>query len=235
MTNINDFIIKLLPDGSLAIRCAFCEGSGVFPETPIDDFIQNEPCSVCEGKGFNVFTSTIDNIIECCFCSGDGTGWDDNGYFLGEVCPVCGGNGFNLINDDLGEDLPYWSLIHPDIAVVSKKRFDDGHFADAVEAAFKEINTKVKKIVKQETGKELDGVSLMQHAFSLSNPIIKLDDLRTETGKNVQKGYMQIFSGAMTGIRNPKTHENQEISKIDAIHRIVLASLLMSKIYELGT
>ncbi len=88
-----------------------------------------------------------------------------------------------------------WTLIHREIQRVSKNKFIDGYYADSVESAFKEVNTRVKNIVKMKTGQEFDGASLMQRAFSLENPIIKLDDLTTESGKNIQKGYLQIFSG----------------------------------------
>lgn len=126
----------------------------------------------------------------------------------------------------------FWDLLHSKIVEVSKSRFETNHFADSVEAAFKEINNIVKVIVKQKTGQEYDGADLMNRAFSLQNPIIALDDLSTETGKNIQKGYMQIFSGAMTGIRNPKAHENVAIDSPRAIHFLFLASLLMFKIDE---
>lgn len=43
---------------------------------------------------------------------------------------------------------------------------------------------------------------------------------------------MQMFAGAMQGIRNPKTHENLSISREDAIKRLIFASLLMDKIDE---
>ena len=86
--------------------------------------------------------------------------------------------------------------------------------------------------MKDKTGEELDGANLMNKAFSLEKPMIVLDDLSTETGKNIQKGYIQIFAGAMTGIRNPKAHENIKISKEKAIHFIFLASLLMYKLDE---
>jgi uncharacterized protein (TIGR02391 family) len=70
----------------------------------------------------------------------------------------------------------------------------------------------------------------MNKAFSVNNPIIELDKLDTETGKNIQKGYMQIFSGVMTGIRNPKAHLNIRLNKKEAIHLLFLSSLLMQKI-----
>lgn len=134
--------------------------------------------------------------------------------------------------DKLGKLNAFWGLLHPKIVAVSKDRFETKQFADSVEAAFKEINNTVKLIFKRRTGEECDGSDLMNRAFSLQNPIIVLDDLSTETGKNIQKGYMQIFSGSMTGIRNPKAHDNITIDSQRAIHFLFLASLLMFKIDE---
>ncbi|MCD6408142.1 TIGR02391 family protein [bacterium] len=139
----------------------------------------------------------------------------------------------NLIKETVKlSEVDFWGIIHKDIIRVTKNKFEDGYYADAVESAFKEINKRVKEIVKNKTGKELDGVSLMYYAFSEKDPIIVLDDLSSKTGRNIQKGYMQIFAGAMIGIRNPKAHENITISRERAIHFIFLASLLMYKIDE---
>jgi uncharacterized protein (TIGR02391 family) len=125
-----------------------------------------------------------------------------------------------------------WSLIHPEVTKVSATRFASGHFADSVEAALKAVNERVKQAVLEKTGKEHDGSDLMGRAFSLKKPILLLGDLSTATGKNMQVGYMQIFSGSMTGIRNPKAHENIEIDATRAIHFLFLASLLMAKLDE---
>jgi uncharacterized protein (TIGR02391 family) len=125
-----------------------------------------------------------------------------------------------------------WNLLHPTVVKLAKPRFESGHYADAAEAVFKEINETVRKLVKNQTGKEYDGANLMQCAFSVSNPILKLDDLGNETGRNIQVGYLQIFSGAMTGIRNPKAHANIEIDATRSIHFLFLASLLFFKIDE---
>ena len=123
-----------------------------------------------------------------------------------------------------------WENIHPLIKSVAKNRFDDGYYANAVEAAFKEINISVKKIYKNKTNIEKDGAKLMQAAFSTQNPIIKLGDISTENGFNTQLGYMEMFAGAINGIRNPKAHSNQTISKSDAIRKLHFASMLMYKI-----
>ncbi len=129
------------------------------------------------------------------------------------------------------EEFP-WQMLHPKVIEIGRSRVESGHFTDAVEAVLKEVNDIVKIMVKQKTGKEFDGADLMNQAFSLSSPTIVLDDLSTENGKNIQKGYMQIFAGSMTGIRNPKAHKNLSISRERAIHLLFLASLLMFKIDE---
>ena len=123
-----------------------------------------------------------------------------------------------------------WENIHPQIVAVSKARFNNEHYADAVEAAFKEINTRVKKIYKDRTSVEKDGARLMQSAFSVQSPIIKLGDTSTETGANIQQGYMDMFVGAMIGIRNPQAHNNLQITKDNAIRELHFASMLMYKL-----
>lgn len=125
-----------------------------------------------------------------------------------------------------------WVLIHPLIAEVTRRRFDDGHYADAAETAFKAVNTRVKQMWKAAGEEEKDGKALMLSALSVKRPVIRLDDLSTESGNNIQEGYMHIFAGAMQAIRNPKAHEIITITQERALHFLVLASLLMSKLDE---
>lgn len=148
-----------------------------------------------------------------------------NPYSLGEVIAT-----LNYLQEISKDASSLWEAIHIKIKDVAKCRFDNGHYADAVEAAFKEINAVVKVIYLEKTSVEKDGAKLMQAAFSLQNPIIKLADISTETGMSVQQGYMEMFTGAMKGIRNPKAHNNQVISKDDAIRKLHFASMLMYKL-----
>jgi uncharacterized protein (TIGR02391 family) len=130
------------------------------------------------------------------------------------------------------EETGFWSLLHPTVIELGKPRYESGHYADAVEASFKELNHRVKQIVRQAGGEELDGVPLMRKAFKPSGPIIVFDDLDTETGRSIQQGYMEIFSGAMAGIRNPKAHGNVKISAERAVHHLMLCSLLFNVLSE---
>ncbi len=127
-------------------------------------------------------------------------------------------------------DYDIWLLIHPQIAEVSKKRMSDGYYADAVEAACKAVNSRVRDYVLDQTGEELDGSGLMKKAFSPNNPIIRIASVENKSGHDTQQGYMEIFSGVMTGIRNPKAHDNESITKEDALRKLIMISLLMFKI-----
>ncbi len=138
----------------------------------------------------------------------------------------------NNINSIHNQDESFWDMIHPRIISLAKPRFEAGFFADAVESSFKEINDTVKRLVLVQCDREIDGASLMTFAFSVQNPIIKLNELDTETDRNIQQGYMQIMAGAMTGIRNPKAHGNLNPNRNRTLHLITLASLLMYKIDE---
>lgn len=135
-------------------------------------------------------------------------------------------------NHQSNAELNFWPAIHPEIVRVSKVRFESGQYADSAEAAMKEVNTQVKELYKTRTGIELDGTSLMKNAFSVSNPTLKLGDA-TDTGRAMQQGYMELFSGAMLAVRNPKAHANIVIDAKRGMHFLFLASLLMSKLEEL--
>lgn len=233
--NENDIhVLRRFKNGSTAIECAFCEGSGTPPKTADNDdsAVETVPCSVCNGVGFNIFNCDIENLITCHYCSKSGQGWDDSGYFLGEICEICLGKGVVIIDrpDILENNAFLWSLLHPTLSLVSKEKFDSGFFADAVESAYKEVNKIVKQIVKDIAGDEIDGANLMNRAFSVNDPVIKLNKLANESEKNEQKGFMQIFAGVMTGIRNPQAHDNLEIERSKAIHFLFLASLLLYKL-----
>ena len=128
-----------------------------------------------------------------------------------------------------------WKYIHPNIIKASQKLYADGHYANAAEDAFIEINDRVKKLYKKlnpTSSKIPDGDAAMTTVFSPNNPMLKVCDISTDTGMNEQKGLMFMLQGAMSALRNPKAHSNITISKDDAMRRIMYASMLMYKIDE---
>jgi hypothetical protein len=49
----------------------------------------------------------------------------------------------------------------------------------------------------------------MQKAFSEKSPVLQINELRTDSQRSEQLGYMEILAGCMLGIRNPRAHEHQ--------------------------
>ena len=85
---------------------------------------------------------------------------------------------------------------------VSRGLFSDGHYARAVEEAFKFLSNEVKET----RSSNADGAGLMRTAFSANSPLLQLNNLQSESEKDEQKGCMDIYAGIMTGIRNPRAH-----------------------------
>lgn len=86
----------------------------------------------------------------------------------------------------------------------TRKLFADGHYAEAVEEAYKCVNN----TVKEKTGLRRDGQDLMHYAFSEDNPVLRINRLRSTSDRDEQMGYRFIFAGCMTGIRNPRAHQH---------------------------
>ena len=78
----------------------------------------------------------------------------------------------------------------------------------------------------------MDGHTVMNTVFLDNAPLSEFCDRTTEMGNNIQKGYMQMLAEAMPALGNPKAHANITITKGDAMHRLMFASMLMYKIDE---
>jgi uncharacterized protein (TIGR02391 family) len=93
--------------------------------------------------------------------------------------------------------------IHPEIARACTKLFNNGHYAEAVEAACKVLDMLVKL---RSMRSDLSGTELMQVSFSPKAPILKYNDQTNDSEKSEQQGMMFLFSGAMLAFRNPRAH-----------------------------
>lgn len=113
------------------------------------------------------------------------------------------------------------------IRCVSRDLFFDGYYTRAVEEAFKCLNNEVKATCSSTA----DGAGLMRTAFSANSPILQLNDLESRSEKDEQQGYMDIYAGVMTGIRNPRVHEHEfEDEPEVALELLTLANHLMRKL-----
>lgn len=139
-------------------------------------------------------------------------------------------NGFSLpSNSKVGS--AYDSLItNKTLRKRTEKLFVDGHHARAVEEAYKLLDNLVKKKAKLQST-NLTGSKLMQAAFSPSKPLLKLNECVSTSERDEQSGYMQILSGCMTGIRNPRAHESDwEDTEQRALQLLILANHLIERV-----
>ena len=61
-------------------------------------------------------------------------------------------------------------------------------------------------------------------------PKLKLNSGVTSSEQNEQSGYMQIFAGCMTGIRNPRAHDSDwEDTEDRALQLLMLANHLIER------
>lgn len=118
--------------------------------------------------------------------------------------------------------------IHSEISRASSNLYLDGHYANAVEASVKALNG----LVRLRSGLEYDGTTLMERAFNPSNPVLKFNSLQDQSDKDEQKGFMQMFSGAVSGLRNPRAHGFIHDDPERALEFIALVSLLAKLLDE---
>lgn len=177
-------------------------------------------------KEFPYFSNRLDSLLNNLF-QNNFNGLYMNSYKFGQIYEI-----FLALSNISTFD--FWSLIHPRISEISKSLYLNGHYANAAEDAFIEINVRVKGLFKiiNPNDKVPDGDGAMTTVFSPNNPLVEFCDISTDTGKNVQKGFMQMLAGAMSALRNPKAHENIKLSADDAMRRLMFASMLMFKIDE---
>jgi hypothetical protein len=82
-------------------------------------------------------------------------------------------------------------ITSPELRQATRQLYMDGHYAKAIEEGFKYIN----KLVRRRTRLTGDGTGLMRTAFSANQPFLKLNAQRTQSEKDEQQGYMDIFAG----------------------------------------
>lgn len=120
-------------------------------------------------------------------------------------------------------------LLHPAIVRHSLPQFRSGNLRNAVLDGV----TAVFDMIRARTGLDLDGKALVTQAFSLQKGSLIFSDLESESGKNDQVGFMQIFEGIYTGVRNPKAHTlDHDLNVQKAGQYLVILSLLARRVDE---
>ena len=125
--------------------------------------------------------------------------------------------------------LGFEEMLHPAIQQCSMQLYMDGHYRESV------LNSVIAifDLIRQRTGLAQDGAALAGEAFSLDRAKLIFSEIESESGRNDQKGFMQIIQGMFLGIRNPKSHSlSHDMDKAKAAQYLVFSSLIARRIVD---
>lgn len=86
--------------------------------------------------------------------------------------------------------------------------------------------------VRELSGIESDGASLVDKVFSIENPYLAFNTLQTETEQSEHKGFAQLLKGCYAACRNPLAHGPKILwqGEVDAADFLTLISMLHRKL-----
>lgn len=116
--------------------------------------------------------------------------------------------------------------IQQDIWEAIEKNYENESYSSAILDALHHLT----ETIRNKTGLEGDGSSLIGQAFSGNSPMIQLNKLQTDSEKNVQKGMQELLRGLYTAIRNPRSHDKHIDTKADADAIIMFIDYLLKLI-----
>jgi len=130
--------------------------------------------------------------------------------------------------------------LHPIIKRASERLFKDGHYAQAIFEAYKALNNYVKR---KSNRRDFDGKDLMAKVFGFNydratgqikrQPLLHLNELRSQSERDEQDGFKLLFMGSMQGIRNPKAHDLiEQRDPFRTLEYLAFASLLAKRVKE---
>lgn len=114
---------------------------------------------------------------------------------------------------------------HSDIFKYCKAELLAENYFHSVFEAAKSVADKIRL----KTGLTEDGSKLIDKAFSVNNPMIKINDLQSETEKSEHKGFANLLKGMFGMFRNTTAHAPKikwEINESDAMDMFSLISLI---------
>ncbi len=118
--------------------------------------------------------------------------------------------------------------IDPELWKTIQTQYEKQSFTDAIKDAIYYLSN----LIRERTGLENDGISLIGQAFGGNAPILKVNQMQTESEINIQKGVEQILRGIYQAIRNPRSHEKYTDAKEDTDSIIVFINYIIKVIIQ---
>lgn len=119
--------------------------------------------------------------------------------------------------------------VHPDIIKFCKSELLQDNYFHAVFEATKSVADKIRQM----TGLTGDGAEIIDLTFGISNPILRINDLKSETEISEHKGFANLLKGFFGMFRNTTAHAPKitwVIDENDALDMMSMASLMHRKL-----
>jgi len=119
--------------------------------------------------------------------------------------------------------------IHSKVYEYCRAQLITENYFHSVFEAVKSIAEEIRNL----TNLTLDGSELIDRAFSVNNPILKINALENETAKSEQKGFSNLIKGVFGMFRNTTAHSPKvvwQITEDEALDIMTTISLIHKKI-----
>lgn len=118
--------------------------------------------------------------------------------------------------------------IHPEVLKYCRAELMQDNYFHAVFEASKGLAQRIRDM----SGIQGDGATLVDQVFSIDRPVLAMNSLRTETEKSEHKGFALLLKGCFGAVRNPLAHEPKLLwqGEEDAADYLSLISLLHRKL-----
>lgn len=120
--------------------------------------------------------------------------------------------------------------IHSEVLKYCRTELFQENYFHAVFEASKGLAQRIRDL----SGIQFDGALLVDRVFSIDQPVLAINSLRTETEKSEHKGFAALLKGCFAAVRNPLAHEPKILwdGEDDAADYLSLLSLLHRKLDE---
>lgn len=115
--------------------------------------------------------------------------------------------------------------VHSDVRAFCRAELLQDNYFHAVLEATKSVADKIRS----KTALLSDGAELVDQAFSLKNPVLAINSLRTETEESEHKGFANLLKGVFGTFRNVTAHTPKihwTIEEQDALDLLTMVSYL---------
>ncbi len=118
--------------------------------------------------------------------------------------------------------------IHPEVMKYCRAELMQDDYFHAVFEATKGLAQRIREM----SGVDGDGATLVDRVFSTSRPVLAFNSLQTETEKSEHRGFAELLKGCLAAVRNPRAHEPKILWKgeDDAADYFTLISPLHRKL-----